>query len=201
MEKNWMAKTIRELVLEYFKNHPNEELPHGPVVDWVTEQYQAEHGNPPRDPWRSIRQLHQDGKLIKVKMGVYKYDPSFVHEVTLFEFSPREREAIFERDDYRCVVCGRGINDGVELAADHIKPKDKGGTNTIENGQTLCYEHNLRKSNYSQTEAGKRYFIRMYQNALKNQDEKMITFCQAVFDVYDAHDVNGHIERPDTENE
>jgi len=199
MEKKWMAKTIRELVLEYFKNHPNQELPHGPVVDWVTKQYEKEHGNPPRDPWRSIRQLHQDGKLIKVKMGVYKYDPSFVHEVTLFEFSQRDRDAIFERDDYRCVVCGRGINDGVELAADHIKPKDKGGTNTIENGQTLCYEHNLRKSNYSQTEAGKRYFIRMYQNALKNKDEKMIAFCQSVFDVYDAHDVNGHIDRPDTE--
>lgn len=194
-----MAKTIRELVLEYFKKHPNEELPHGPVVDWVTEQYEKEHGSPPRDPWRSIRQLHQDGKLIKVKMGVYKYDPSYVHEVVLFEFSPRDREAIFERDGYRCVVCGRGKEDGVELAADHIKPKDRGGTNTIENGQTLCYEHNLRKSNYSQTEAGKRYFIRMYQTALKSQDEKVIAFCQAVFDVYDAHDVNGHIDRPDLE--
>ena len=195
-----MAKTIRELVLEYFKEHPNEELPHGPVVDWVTEQYEKEHGSPPRDPWRSIRQLHQDGKLIKVKKGVYKYDPSYVHEVILFEFSPRDRDAIFERDGHRCVVCGRGRKDGVELAADHIKPKDKGGTNTIDNGQTLCYEHNLRKSNYSQTEAGKRYFIRMYQTALKNQDEKMIAFCQSVFDVYDAHDVNGHIDRPDTEN-
>lgn len=50
-----MAKTIRELVMEYFKDHPNEELTHGPVVDWVTEQYQQEHGNPPRDPWRTIR--------------------------------------------------------------------------------------------------------------------------------------------------
>ena len=194
-----MAKTIRELAMEYFKNHPNEELPHGPVVDWVTEQYQEEHGNPPRDPWRTIRQLHQEGKLIKIKKGVYKYDPSYVHEVVLFEFSPRDRETIFERDDYRCVVCGRGTKNGVELAADHIKPKDRGGTNLIENGQTLCYEHNLRKSNYSQTEAGKRYFIRMYQTAMKNQDEKMIVFCQAVFDIYDAHDVNGHIDRPDTE--
>ncbi len=195
-----MAKTIRELVLEYFKEHPNAELPHGPVVDWVTEQYEKEHGNPPRDPWRTIRQLHQDGKLIKIKKGVYKYDPSYVHEVVLFEFSPRDREAIFERDDHRCVVCGRGRKDGVELAADHIKPKDKGGTNTIDNGQTLCYEHNLRKSNYSQTEAGKRYFIRMYQTALKNQDEKMIAFCQSVFDVYDEHDVDRHIDRPDIKN-
>ena len=192
-----MAKTIRELVMTYFRNHPNEELPHDPVVDWVTEQYRQEHGNPPRDPWRTIRQLHQDGKLIKVKKGVYKYDPNYVHEGVLFEFSLRDRETIFERDDYRCVVCGRGRKDGVEIAADHIKPKDKGGTNTLDNGQTLCYEHNLRKRNYSQTEAGKRYFIRMYQNALKNGDEKTVAFCQAVFDVYDAHDVNGHIERPD----
>ena len=47
-----------------------------------------------------------------------------------------------------CVFCGRGEADGVTIAADHIKPKDKGGTNTIDNGQTLCYEHNLRKRNY-----------------------------------------------------
>jgi len=195
-----MPKTISELVLEFFVNHPNEELSHGPVVDWVTEQYRKERGRPPRDPWRAIRHLHQEGKLIKIRKGVYKYDPDYVHEVVLFEFSPRDRKVIFERDGYRCVVCGRGPKDGVTLAADHIKPKYKGGTNTIENGQTLCYEHNLRKRNYSQTEAGKRYFIKMYETALGNQDEKMIAFCQAVFDVYDAYDVNGHIERPDSGN-
>lgn len=194
-----MAKTIRELVLEYFKNHPNQELSHGPVVDWVSAKYEQEHGKLPRDPWRTIRQLHQDGILIKIKKGVYKYDPNYVHEVILFEFSPRDRETIFERDNYSCVVCGRGPKDGVDLAADHIKPKDRGGTNTIGNGQTLCYEHNLRKSNYSQTETGKRYFIRMYQSALENQDKKMIAFCQSVFDVYDKHDVNGHVDRPDLE--
>ncbi len=195
-----MAKTIRELVLEYFKNHPNEELPHGPVVDWVTEQYQQEHGNPPRDPWRSIRQLHQDGKLIQIKKGVYKYDPDYDHEVELHEFPPDVKKAILERDGYKCVVCGRGEEDGVTLAVDHKKPKDKGGTNTIDNGQTLCYQHNLLKKNYSQTEAGKRYFIRMYETAVAEQDEKIIAFCQSVFDVYDEHDVDRHIDRPDTEN-
>ena len=39
-----MAKTIRELVLEYFVNHPNENLSHGPVVDWVT--LREIHGEP-----------------------------------------------------------------------------------------------------------------------------------------------------------
>lgn len=195
-----MAKTIRKLVMEYFVNHPNEELSHAPVVDWVTEQYVQEHGTPPRDPWRTIRQLHQEGKLIKVRQGIYKYDPNYEHEVVLFEFSPRDRETIFERDSYRCIVCGRGPRDGVALAADHIKPKDRGGTNTVENGQTLCYEHNLRKRNYSQTEAGKRYFIRMYKVALEHQDKKIIAFCRSVFDAYDKHDVDSHIDRPDAED-
>ncbi len=59
-----MAKTINELILEYFVNHPNKELKHGPVVDWVTEQWLKEQDKPPRDPWRAIRKLYQEGKLI-----------------------------------------------------------------------------------------------------------------------------------------
>ena len=192
-------KTVEGLVLEYFKNHPNQELSHGPVVDWVTEQYLEEHDNPPRDPWRAIRQLHQKGQLIKVRTGVYKYDPDHVHEVELFEFSAGAKEAVLARDSYRCVVCGRGREDGITLTVDHIVPKDKGGTNTLENAQTLCSQHNLMKKNYSQTEAGKRYFIRMYETAVANQDEKMIAFCQAIFDIYDEYEVDLHIARPDAE--
>lgn len=192
-------KTVEGLVLEYFKNHPNQELSHGPVVDWATEQYLKEHPNPPRDPWRAIRQLHQKGQLIKVKTGVYKYDPDHVHEVELFEFSAGDKEAVLARDNYRCVVCGRGREDGITLTVDHIVPKDKGGTNTLENGQTLCSQHNLLKKNYSQTEAGKRYFIRMHETAVATQDEKMIAFCRAVFDAYDEYEVDFHIPRPDAE--
>jgi len=56
------------------------------------------------------------------------------------------------------------------------------------------------KKNYSQTEAGKRYFIRMYEKAVENNDERMIKFCKAVFDVYDQFDINGHIPRPNGKN-
>jgi len=189
-------KTMSKLIMEYFMQHPNEEMKHGPVVDWVTEQWLEEHDTPPRDLWRSIRKLHQKGKLIKVKKGVYKYDPDHVQEVELWDFPPRIKEDILKRDNYRCVVCGRDKKDGVELVVDHIKPKDKGGTNNIENGQTLCTEHNLMKKNYSQTEAGKRYFIKMYKNAVDNDDERMINFCKCVFECYDKHEINGHIPRP-----
>ncbi|GAG85248.1 unnamed protein product [marine sediment metagenome] len=40
----------------------------------------------PRDTWRQIRKFHQEGKLIKVKKGVYRYDPDYVKEVELFDF-------------------------------------------------------------------------------------------------------------------
>ena len=94
------------------------------------------------------------------------------------------KEEIFRRDNYRCVVCGLGRKDGVEICADHIIPKDRGGTNTVENGQTLCAKHNLIKKNYSQTEAGKRCFIKMYEVTVKKGDTKTINFCRQIFNTY-----------------
>lgn len=191
-----MAKSISDLIMEYYKEHPNEDLQHGPVVDWVTKQYLKDNPEPPRDPWRATRKLSEEGKLIKVKKGVYRYDPKQIKEVALFDFSPDIKEKIFERDKNRCVVCGKGVKDGVEIHADHIRSKNKGGDNSIDNGQTLCTQHNNIKKNYSQTEAGKRYFIKIYEQAIKNRDEKMVKFCKDVFDAYDKHRINGHIPRP-----
>ncbi len=193
-------KTIGDLVLEYFKKYPNCDLKHGPVVDWVEVRYLKLYGKKPRDIWRQIRKFHQKGILIKVKKGIYRYDPALIKKVEVFEFSPEQKEDIFKRDNFRCVVCGRGIEDGVELCVDHIKPKDRGGTNTIENGQTLCMEHNLMKKNYSQTEAGKRYFIKLYEKAVAIGDHRMINFCKQIFDVYDEKNINSHIPRPNHNN-
>ena len=192
-------KTVEGLVLEYFKNHPNQELSHDPVVDWVMERYRQEHGRTPRDPWRAIRKLSQNGTLIKVSDGVYKYDPNLVQGVKLQGFSETTKKNALERDNYRCVVCGRGREDGITLTVDHVIPRDKDGPNTLKNAQTLCSQHNLMKKNYSQTEAGKRYFIKMYEIAVANQNEKMIAFCRAVFDVYDEHGIDLQIARPDAE--
>jgi len=190
------SKSISELIMEYFETHPKQNLEHAPVVDWVEEQYVKLTGKKPRDTWRAIRKLHQEGKLIKVQKGIYRYDPDYVYSEELFDFPEDIKEVIFTRDNYQCVVCGLGRKDGVEICADHIIPKDKGGTNTVENGQTLCTQHNLIKKNYSQTEAGKRYFIKMYETAVKNNDDKMVNFCKQVFSVYNKHKINTHIPRP-----
>jgi len=42
MKRPKQRKTIRELIQEYFQQHPNTDLPHGPVVDWVTEQWRLQ---------------------------------------------------------------------------------------------------------------------------------------------------------------
>lgn len=189
-----MTTPVRDLILTYFKKRPNQELEHGPVVDWVTEQWLREHDTPPRDPWRSIRALHQEGVLVKVRKGVYKYDPTAVVHRELEDFTPEQKEQIFKRDNYRCVICGRGRQDGIEIHADHIKPKDKGGQATIENGQTLCAEHNFRKKNYKQTETGKKMFIRLYELAKAQDDEDLMKFCAEILEVFEKNGVNGHIE-------
>lgn len=194
-------KTINDLILEYFMKHPKEELPHNPVVDWVEKEYIKLYNKKPRDVWRGIRRLYQEGILIKVRKGVYKYDPNLVIKKELFEFPPKIKEEIFKRDGYKCVVCGRGIDDGIEIHADHIVPLDKGGTNTVENGQTLCSEHNFLKKNYSQTEFGKRFLSKIYQEAVKIKDVRLIQFCKEIFDIYDKFKINAHIPRPDIEKE
>ena len=193
-------KTISDLIMEYFQKHPEEELKHGPVVDWVEEQYKKLYGKKPRDTWRGIRRLYQEGILIKVKKGIYKYDPDLVQNKELYEFPPNIKKAIFRRDNYKCVVCGRGRKEGVEIHADHKIPLDKGGTNTIGNGQTLCSEHNFLKKNYSQTEFGKRFLIRLYKDAIQKNDKRMVEFCKEIFDVYDKYGINSHIKRPNHDN-
>ncbi len=189
-----MAKTLRKLIMEYFEAHANQELSHGPIVDKVTEEWKKEHKNPPRDPWRMIRSLHEQGILQKIRKGVYKYDPQLIKKMELEDFSQVQKEQILRRDNYRCVICGRGLENGVGIVVDHIKPRSLGGKAEIINGQTLCSIHNLRKKNYGQTETGKKMFIRLHEIAKNVKDEELLRFCENVLKVYEEHHINDHIE-------
>ncbi len=186
-------KSIKDLLIEYFKAHPKEDMPHGPVVDWVETRYKRLYKKKPRDTWRSIRNLHEIGFLIKVKKGIYRYDPDAVQERELDEFTPEQKEKILKRDGYKCVICGRGKKEGVELHVDHIKPKYLGGKATIENGQTLCAQHNFIKKSLKQTETGKKMFIRLYELAKKEKNEDLKKFCADVLEIYEKYNINGHI--------
>jgi hypothetical protein len=65
------------------------------------------------------------------------------------------RWQIFERDEFKCVACGKSAHDGAILHIDHIKPKSKGGANNMDNYQTLCHLCNIGKSNKSEIDLRK----------------------------------------------
>ena len=183
----------KDIVVEFFKSNPNRNIPHPEVVDWVVNELKRRTGEVFRDPDRAIRQLAQYGFLIKVSKGVYKYDPDHVVKRELEDFTLAQKKQILERDGYRCVICGKGIKDGVELHVDHIKAKDLGGEATIDNGQTLCAQHNFMKKNLKQTETGKKMFIRLYELARNQEDTPLQKFCTEVLEVFERHEVDGHI--------
>ena len=183
-----------DLIMEYFTKHPNRDISHPEVVDWLTKEYKKRTGKVFRDPDRGIRSLHQKGYLIKVRKGVYRYDPdNVVLRDDLEDFTPSLKKEILERDGYKCVICGLGLKEGVELHVDHIKPKELGGKATFENGQTLCAKHNFLKKNLKQTETGKKMFIQMLETAKKEGETGLIKFIEDVLEVYEKHNMNGHI--------
>lgn len=186
--------TLEKLIKEYFIKNPKRDITQLEITTWLKSEYKKYHGKEPQDPWRSVRQMHQKGFLIKVAKGIYKYDPDFIENRQLEEFTQEQKKAIFERDNYKCVVCGKGKENGIELHIDHIKPKELGGKAIIKNGQTLCAQHNFQKKTFKQTETGKRMFIRLYELAKNENNEKLIEFCHDILKTFDAHNINGHIE-------
>jgi 5-methylcytosine-specific restriction endonuclease McrA len=61
------------------------------------------------------------------------------------------RYRVLMRDKQRCLLCGATAKD-TRLYVDHIVPRSKGGSNTLDNLQTLCFECNGGKNNKDDTD-------------------------------------------------
>ena len=183
-----------DLLMEFFKKHPNKNIHHPKIVDWASREWKKRTGKVFRDPDRGIRSLYEKNLLIKIKKGIYRYDPTKKRRANLQNFSQSQKLKILKRDKYKCVVCGKGKKHGIELHADHIKPKSLGGKATLHNGQTLCAQHNFIKKNLNQTETGKKMFIRLYKLSKKKNNKQLVKFCRDILKIYETHDINGHID-------
>jgi hypothetical protein len=62
------------------------------------------------------------------------------------EISLRKRFFVFKRDEFTCVKCGRSGR-GIKLEVDHVTPVSRGGTDALDNLQTLCFDCNRGKRN------------------------------------------------------
>ncbi len=64
--------------------------------------------------------------------------------MTVADQRDRRRVAVFRRDGYRCVYCGR-IFPGRDLTVDHVQPRVKRGDHSAGNLVTACTTCNIRK--------------------------------------------------------
>lgn len=93
--------------------------------------------------WANRRRKH------KVKTPILDIAKARGNHRTRKSVKPGLRLKVFERDGYKCVICGSSpaYGNGTLLHVDHIVPYSKGGETVIDNLQTLCKECNLGKGN------------------------------------------------------
>ena len=59
--------------------------------------------------------------------------------------SEQTRQAILDRDNCRCRACG--FSDSLTMEVDHITPRSRGGSDSLDNLQALCHFCNNVKDN------------------------------------------------------
>lgn len=70
---------------------------------------------------------------------------TYRRQVERSKMTPSLRYEVMSRDGFRCCLCGRTADHGVELEVDHVIPVSKGGTSDMSNLQTLCRDCNRGK--------------------------------------------------------
>lgn len=100
-----------------------------------------------------IKELLKDDDVTRQK-GVYEYllsGKTKEKALSIRQFTENERRIMYERQGGVCPMCRVEAKNKrwniEEMHADHIIPWSRGGHTTLDNGQMLCREHNLNKSN------------------------------------------------------
>lgn len=91
------------------------------------------------------KNLKQREKTLKVREEIYEANNQpKIHRTR--KMTQSTRILVFERDNYTCQICGKTLKDGVKLEVDHIIPVSRGGSDNLNNLQTLCFDCNREKS-------------------------------------------------------
>lgn len=189
MTKN--SKSQLDYVLDYFRSNPNKDLKTTKVKGIIENKYLSETGKRFEDPDRGIRTLYEKGWLIRISRGCYKYDPNHKSDdKTLHDFSDKIKKQILKRDKFKCVVCKLGKKEGLDLHIDHIKPRDREGKSTLENGQTLCSRHNFLKKNMSMNSLGEKIFQNLLKQSIKSKNREMIKIAKEFLKLFEKYNLN-----------
>lgn len=75
---NQIVMSQADIIKEFFVKHPLMDILHSEVADWSVREWKNRTGNTFRHPGMTIRSLYQRGFLIRVRKGVYRYNPDLV---------------------------------------------------------------------------------------------------------------------------
>ena len=104
---------------------------------------------------RQIRYLRQEGwkiEVIRGERGGYRLtSPEKGHGRPREAIDDKTRAMVLYRDRSACRMCGRTPEDGVKLHVNHKLPVDWGGSNELDNLETLCDECNQGKKAFFST--------------------------------------------------
>ena len=85
---------------------------------------------------------------VQKKSGIYEYLLTGDEKVlSLRAFDETDKITMYHRQGGKCAICGKPF-DIKDMHGDHVKAWSKGGKTELENGQMLCTECNLKKSNH-----------------------------------------------------
>lgn len=173
---NWISKRENKAIEEYMSEHQHDthatplKQYFKNVIDWIELTFPKyrnlmkglewgilynKYGNNTYDPnvlEKEITCLLQDDDITNQK-GIYEYllsDKTNEKVLSIRAFTDNQKNTMYEKQEGICPMCkaeGKNIKwDIREMHADHKIPWCKGGHTTLENGQMLCREHNLFKS-------------------------------------------------------
>jgi 5-methylcytosine-specific restriction endonuclease McrA len=107
----------------------------------MMQKYVLKHQNSTANPDIYIREIEYNHiEIIKPKKQPKKNTPGRKRR----SISLSTRYKVLRRDGFQCAVCGAS-GAGVSLEVDHIVPWSKGGSNNMDNLQTLCFKCNRGK--------------------------------------------------------
>lgn len=111
-------------------------------LECLTDQYAIEKSRLAESDW----EYHMSGKTW-VLMEDFAAALRAARTRYRIPVSPSVRFAVFQRDSFRCRLCGASPDDGLTvLELDHRVPVARGGKSKSENLWTLCWDCNRGKS-------------------------------------------------------
>ena len=159
--------------LEWFQGNSGRKFTNDELKALLPDAFFKATGAKMADPTRAARTLVKQGHIKRTPKGVdqvFWYEPGIMNHAAIFD--DNEKVAILERDSFRCVVCKKGVADGVTVKVGYAKSLQRGGSLDIENGRTLCAIHLWILQTAQESEEGKKNWRRLAKQLPRIGDSK-----------------------------